>query len=89
MKTAGRSDATCTNVAPKRAQRRISTKDAAKIYGIPERTIRRWHTEGRLTDPERDGHRLLWNVDEIDQMAQLRHGRMRLRRTNVMTDTHG
>lgn len=68
---------------------RVSTKDAAKIYGIPERTIRRWHTEGRITDPAIDHGRYMWNAAEIDQMAALRRGRVRLRRRNVMTDTHG
>ena len=67
--------------------RRISTADAARIYRIPARTIRRWHTEGRITDPQRHGRRLMWNADEIDQLAAQRAGRARLRRANVMTDT--
>lgn len=82
-KTAGHPDATCIDVAPVPASNRparISTKDAEAIYDIPERTIRRWHAEGRITDPVAEKGRLLWNTDEIDQMAQLRHGRKRLRR---------
>lgn len=68
---------------------RISTADAAKIYGIPARTIRRWHTEGRITDPVNDHGRYMWNAAEIDQMAALRHGRARLRRANIVAHTHG
>lgn len=82
-KIAGRSDATCTNVAPMPAPRRITTKDAEKIYGIPERTIRRWHAEGRMTAPERDGHKLMWLASEIDQLAQWRHERMSLKNARV------
>ena len=56
--------------------RRISTGQAASHYGIPARTIRRWHAEGRLTDPERRGRALWWNVLEIDQLAEWRRERM-------------
>lgn len=63
---------------------RITTADAASCYGIPARTIRRWHTEGRITDPEvRDGKHW-WLLSEIDQMAELRGG-SRLRKVPVMT----
>ncbi|MDF5758597.1 helix-turn-helix domain-containing protein [Spongiactinospora sp. TRM90649] len=58
---------------------RISTADAARIYRIPARTIRRWHSEGRLT-ATRDGKRLLWSCAELDQLADLR-GASRLPRT--------
>lgn len=67
--------------------RRISTKDAESIYGIPERTIRRWHAEGRMTDPEHDGHKLMWDADEIDQLARWRHDRTSLRNRTRVTDT--
>lgn len=59
----------------------ISTRDASRIYKIPERTIRRWHTEGRITDPEVVGGRLMWNHEEIVQMAAMRRGRTRLPRS--------
>jgi predicted site-specific integrase-resolvase len=52
----------------------ITTADAAAIYRIPARTIRRWHAEGRLTDPVTEHGRYLWNREEIDQLAQLRSG---------------
>lgn len=65
----------------------MSTADASRIYHIPARTIRRWHTEGRITAPVRDKGRLLWDAEQIDQLARLRAGRARLRRTNVMTHT--
>ncbi|MEV0149087.1 MULTISPECIES: MerR family transcriptional regulator [unclassified Nonomuraea] len=52
----------------------ITTGDAAAIYCIPARTIRRWHAEGRLTDPLVDRGRYLWNRGEIDQLARLRSG---------------
>jgi hypothetical protein len=55
---------------------RISTGQAARTYGIPERTIRRWHAEGRLTDPEKRGRTLWWDVLEIDQLAEWRRERM-------------
>ena len=67
---------------------RITTADAARIYKVPARTIRRWHTEGRTTDPVAIKGRLHWDAGEIDQLAALRSGRARLRRVNVMTDTH-
>lgn len=54
----------------------ISTARAARHYGIPARTIRRWHAEGRLTDPQKRGHTLWWNVMELDQLAEWRRGRM-------------
>ena len=54
--------------------RRITTSAASSLYGIPPRTIRRWHAEGRLTNPETDGKRLLWLQGEIDQLAELRGG---------------
>jgi len=63
--------------------RRITTSDAEAIYGIPARTIRRWHTEGRITDPEVDKGKLMWLETEIDQMRQLR-GKTRLRRSGSM-----
>ena len=50
------------------------------MVGIPARTIRRWHAEGRITDPEIDKGRYLWLETEIDQMRQLR-GASRLRRS--------
>ena len=65
----------------------MSTADAERIYQIPARTIRRWHSEGRITAPVRDKGRLLWDAEQIDQMAALRTGRARLRRANVMTHT--
>ncbi|WP_214103222.1 MerR family transcriptional regulator [Acrocarpospora catenulata] len=52
--------------------RRISTAAASRLYGIPARTIRRWHAEGRITGPEVDKGRHLWLQSEIDQLAQLR-----------------
>jgi predicted site-specific integrase-resolvase len=66
------------------APRRITTRDAEALYGIPARTIRRWYTEGRLTDPVIDKGRYLWMQTEIDQMHQLR-GASRLRRPRSMT----
>lgn len=54
---------------------RISTAQAERQYGIPARTIRRWHAEQRLTDPERRGRTLWWDVLEIDQLAAWRRGR--------------
>lgn len=54
---------------------RISTKQASKHYGIPQRTIRRWHAEGRMCAPERRGHALWWNIAEIDQLAAWRRER--------------
>ena len=60
--------------------RRITTADASRLYGIPARTIRRWHAEGRITDPEIQHGRYLWLETEIDQMCQLRGG-SRLRRS--------
>jgi transposase len=58
---------------------RISTRQASREYGIPERTIRRWHAEGRLCDPERRGRTLWWDVMEIDQLAEWRRERQRER----------
>lgn len=52
--------------------RRITTADASRLYGIPARTIRRWHTEGRITDPEIRHGKHWWLHSEIDQLAQLR-----------------
>lgn len=63
--------------------RRITTADAEAIYGIPARTIRRWHAEGRITDPLVDKGRYLWLETEIDQMCQLR-GVSRLPRSRSM-----
>lgn len=62
--------------------RRISTADAALLYRIPARTLRRWHTEGRIT-ARRDGRNYLWNCDELDQLADQRAGH-RLPRTPLM-----
>lgn len=67
---------------------RITTADAARIYKVPARTIRRWHAEGRTTEPVVIKGRLHWEAEEIDQLAALRKGRARLRRVSVMTDTH-
>ena len=53
---------------------RITTADAARIYHIPARTIRRWHTEGRTTDPLVIKGKLWWLREEIDQLAHLRGG---------------
>jgi transposase len=55
---------------------RISTAQAARKYKIPARTIRRWHAEGRLCDPQRRGRTLWWDVMEIDQLAEWRRERM-------------
>lgn len=63
----------------------MTTRDAAKIYGVPGRTIRRWHAEGRLTDPVKRQGRLLWNPDEIEQLASLRKGTTRLARAPACT----
>lgn len=54
---------------------RISTEQAARKYEIPARTIRRWHAEGRLTDPQKRGRTLWWSVLEIDQLAEWRRER--------------
>lgn len=59
--------------------RRITTADAARIYHIPARTIRRWHAEGRTTDPVFDRGKAMWLASEIDQLAAQRDG-SRLRR---------
>ncbi|WP_329520523.1 MerR family transcriptional regulator [Spirillospora sp. NBC_01491] len=59
---------------------RISTRDAARIYRIPARTIRRWHAEGRITEPEMRKGCAYWDAEEIEQMAELRTGRRRLPR---------
>jgi predicted site-specific integrase-resolvase len=61
---------------------RISTADAALLYRIPARTLRRWHAEGRIT-VHREGRNLWWNLDELDQLAGQR-GEGRLPRTPVM-----
>jgi hypothetical protein len=63
---------------------RITTSDAARIYHIPARTIRRWHTEGRTTDPVVVKGKLWWLQEEIDQLAHQR-GASRLRATPRMT----
>ena len=54
---------------------RVTTAEAAKLFGIPERTIRRWWAEGRLTDPERHGRALLWDVAQLAELAEWRHER--------------
>lgn len=54
----------------------ISTKQASRHHGIPERTIRRWWAEGRLCEPERRGRTLYWDAAEIDQLAEWRRERM-------------
>lgn len=51
---------------------RITTADAAHAYDIPERTIRRWHAEGRTTEPLVHGNKLWWLRNEIDQLAHQR-----------------
>ncbi|MGI5288043.1 helix-turn-helix domain-containing protein [Nonomuraea polychroma] len=56
-----------------RTTSRISTADAAVIYHIPARTLRRWVNEGRLTS-QRQGRAILVNCDELDQLADLRDG---------------
>jgi excisionase family DNA binding protein len=61
---------------------RITTADAATIYRIPVRTIRRWVEEGRLTST-RNGRTILVSCDELDQLADQRNGR-RLPRTPLM-----
>lgn len=61
---------------------RISTADAALLYRIPARTLRRWHQEGRIT-VQRDGRNLLWSCAELDQLADQREAG-RLPRTPVM-----
>lgn len=58
----------------------MSTADAERIYRIPARTIRRWHAEGRITDPVTVQGRAMWNPDEIEQMVAHRAGRKRLAR---------
>lgn len=63
---------------------RISTADAAQLYRIPARTLRRWHQEGRIT-VHRDGRNLWWDCNELDQLAEQR-GAGRLPRTPVMAD---
>lgn len=68
-------------------RRQISTADAEEIYGIPARTIRRWYTEGRVTQPEMVKGRLMWNHEEIIQMAGHRKGRQRLRRVACAGET--
>ncbi|MFI6296723.1 hypothetical protein ACIBEJ_34395 [Nonomuraea sp. NPDC050790] len=62
---------------------RISTAEAAYMYKIPARTLRRWHAEGRIT-VERDGRNLLWSRTELDQLTKLR-GNTRLPRMPQMT----
>ncbi|MEV4173997.1 helix-turn-helix domain-containing protein [Nonomuraea sp. NPDC049709] len=64
---------------------RITTSDAATLYGIPPRTLTRWHNEGRIT-AQRHGRALLWSCDELDQLTDQRHGRRRLPKTPVMAD---
>jgi hypothetical protein len=58
---------------------RMTTKEITELYGIPARTLRRWHAEGRMTDPIVERGRFLWSLDEIDQLSALR-GRGRLPR---------
>lgn len=62
---------------------RITTADASIIYNIPARTLRRWHTEGRIT-AHRDGRNYTWDCAELDQLADQRAG-YRLPRTPLMT----
>lgn len=50
---------------------RITTAEAADIYHIPARTLRRWANEGRLTTT-RQGRTILLNPDELDQLSDLR-----------------
>jgi predicted site-specific integrase-resolvase len=64
----------------------VSTADAARIYRVPARTIRRWYTEGRITEPVRHQGRLFWDAEQIAQLVRLR-GVSRLRKSPVMADT--
>jgi len=42
----------------------VSVRDAARVTGVPARTIQRWAVEGRIT-AHRDGPRL-WRVSIAD-----------------------
>lgn len=66
----------------------LPTKDAARVYRVPERTLRRWHTEGRIT-ARRRGRCWLWDAFEVEELAKLQHDAPagRLPKTRVVTDS--
>lgn len=51
----------------------LTIREAMQTYGLKERTIRRWLTDGRLTRYRRQGDRLI-RVDrrEIERLRQWR-----------------
>ena len=53
------------------AMRRLRLTDAARIYRIPERSLRRWVDQGRLT-AHRSGHAWMLDLAEVEQLAALR-----------------
>jgi DNA-binding transcriptional MerR regulator len=56
----------------------MSTKDVARIYGVPYSKLRLWADAGRICEPERRGRELYWDPAEVEQMKALLGTRKRL-----------
>ncbi|HEX6938402.1 MAG TPA: helix-turn-helix domain-containing protein [Longimicrobiales bacterium] len=54
---------------------RVTTAEAARLFNVPERTIRRWHAEGRLPEPARRGRAYLWDVLAVARAVEERRER--------------
>lgn len=55
----------------------LPTAVAARKYGVAERTLRRWHAEGRIT-ARRRGRCWLWNAWDVEELAALQRAAGRL-----------
>lgn len=54
---------------PPVARRYYTIEQAAALYGVHDRTVRRWLTEGRLTAYRVGGHLLRLDAAEVDALA--------------------
>lgn len=54
---------------PPIARRYYTIEQAAELYGVHERTVRRWLTEGRLTAYRVGGHLLRLDAAEVEALA--------------------
>lgn len=52
---------------PSDGEKRLTFAELVKLYGIPERTLRRWIADGRLPPPIKDGRRHVWRESDVDK----------------------
>lgn len=51
----------------------ISTREVARVFGVDERSVRRWYAEGRIprsAKVELPGRQVYWHRDDIRKMHE-------------------